>query len=96
MATEEVSSRPDEQVKKSPDIVLIGQILCILIPIIIWFLPLDLEPQTKHAFAIVAFMVVAWITQALEFALAGFIGCFLFWALGVVKFDVAFSGFADT
>ena len=30
-----------------------------------------------------------------EFAVAGFIGCFLFWALGVVKFDVAFSGFAD-
>src|SRR5262245_10828006 len=40
-------------------------------------------------------MVVAWMTQAIEFALAGFIGCFLFWALGVVRFPVAFSGFAN-
>jgi anion transporter len=41
-------------------------------------------------------MVVAWITQAMEFALAGLIGCFLFWALRIVKFDEAFSGFADS
>jgi anion transporter len=75
--------------------VLVGQILCILVPLAIWFSPLDLAPQIKHAYAILAFMVIAWITEATEFALAGFIGCFLFWALGVVKFDVAFSGFAD-
>ncbi len=75
--------------------VLVGQILCVIVPLAIWFSPLDLAPQIKHAFAILAFMVIAWITEAAEFALAGFIGCFLFWALGVVKFDVAFSGFAD-
>ena len=75
--------------------VLIGQIMCVLVPLAIWFSPLDLTPQIKHGFAILAFMVIAWITEATEFALSGFIGCFLFWALGVVKFDVAFSGFAD-
>src|SRR5580704_10888838 len=75
--------------------VLIGQIMCVLVPLAIWFAPLDLTGQVKHGFAILAFMVIAWITEAAEFALAGFIGCFLFWALGVVKFDVAFSGFAD-
>jgi anion transporter len=75
--------------------VLVGQVLCVLLPLAIWFAPLDLEPQTKHAFAIVAFMVVAWITQAIDYALAGLVGCFLFWALGVVKFPVAFSGFAN-
>jgi solute carrier family 13 (sodium-dependent dicarboxylate transporter), member 2/3/5 len=73
----------------------VGQVLCVLVPIVIWFAPLDLESQTKHAFAIVAFMVIAWITQAMEFALAGFIGCFLFWALRIVRFDQAFSGFAN-
>jgi di/tricarboxylate transporter len=73
----------------------VGQILCIIVPIVIWFAPLDLEPQTKHGFAVVAFMIIAWITQAMEFALAGFIGCFLFWALGIVKFEQAFSGFAN-
>lgn len=40
-------------------------------------------------------MIVAWITRAMEFALTGLIGCFLFWALGVVRFPVAFSGFAN-
>src|SRR6202050_5812211 len=81
--------------EKNSNFVLAGQILCVIVPLIIWFSPIDLEPQIKHGFAILAFMVIAWITQATEFALAGFIGCFLFWALGVVKFDVAFSGFAD-
>jgi anion transporter len=75
--------------------VQIGRLVCVLLPIAIWFSALPLAPQAKHAFAIATFMVVAWITQAMEFALAGFIGCFLFWALGVVKFDVAFSGFAN-
>jgi solute carrier family 13 (sodium-dependent dicarboxylate transporter), member 2/3/5 len=73
----------------------IGQVLCLVVPIILWFVPLNLEPQTQHGFAIVSFMIIAWITQAMEFALAGFIGCFLFWALGVVKFEQAFSGFAN-
>jgi anion transporter len=81
--------------KQNQSSVLIGQVLCVLVPLAIWFLPLDLPPPVKHGFAIVAFMVIAWITEATEFALAGFIGCFLFWALGIVKFDVAFSGFAD-
>ena len=31
----------------------------------------------------------------MDYALAGFVGCFLFWALGVVRFPVAFSRFAN-
>ena len=31
----------------------------------------------------------------MEFALTGLIGCFLFWALGIARFPVAFSGFAN-
>ena len=87
-----LQSPPEKQNSSSA---LIGQILCVVVPLAIWFSPLALTPQIKHTFAILAFMVIAWITEATEFALAGFIGCFLFWALGVVKFDVAFSGFAD-
>src|ERR1700691_253618 len=81
--------------EKNSNFVLAGQILCVIVPLVIWFSPIDLEPETKHGFAILAFMVIAWITQATEFALAGFIGCFLYWALGVVRFPVAFSGFAN-
>ena len=40
-------------------------------------------------------MVLAWITEEVDHAVTGLIGCFLFWALGVVRFDVAFSGFAN-
>jgi anion transporter len=76
-------------------LVIIGQLLSVLVPLIIWFAPLPLELETKHCFAIVGFMIVAWITRAMEFALTGLIGCFLFWALGVVRFPVAFSGFAN-
>jgi sodium-dependent dicarboxylate transporter 2/3/5 len=76
-------------------VVLVGRILCLLVPIGVWFAPLGLASQTQHALAIVGFMVVAWMTQAMEFALAGFVGCFLFWALGIVRFNVAFSGFAN-
>jgi anion transporter len=83
---------PDHQAQT---VILVGQALCIILPLAIWFAPLPLEPQTKHTFAIVAFMVVAWITQAIDYALAGFIGCFLFWVLGIARFPVAFSGFAN-
>ena len=75
--------------------VLTGRILCVVVPIILWFAPLNLDPTVKHALAIASFMIVAWITEALAHALTGLIGCFLFWALRVVKFDVAFGGFAD-
>lgn len=72
-----------------------GRILCVVVPVIIWFAPLNLDATVKHALAIASFMIIAWITEALAHALTGMIGCFLFWALKVVRFDVAFSGFAD-
>ena len=95
MTTAETGSAPPSgeislEDPNSP-IVIVGQILCVLVPLVVWFAPSPLEPVTQHAFAIVGFMVVAWITRAMDYALAGFVGCFLFWALGIVKFPVAFS-----
>ena len=99
MTTAQTESAPDapEALLEDPNspLVIAGQILCVLLPLAVWFAPLPLAPATKHGFAIVGFMVVAWITRAMDYALAGFIGCFLFWALGIVKFPVAFSGFAN-
>jgi len=91
------ASASAENLLENPNapLVIVGQILCILVPLVVWFAPLPLEPVTKHGFAIVGFMVVAWITRAMDYALAGLVGCFLFWALGVVRFPVAFSGFAN-
>src|ERR1700732_2272894 len=73
----------------------IGAVLMIALPLGIWFAPLNLDATPKHAIAIALFMIIAWATDALEHGLAGLIGCYLVWALGVGKVDVAFSGFAD-
>ena len=67
----------------------------VLIPIVLWFLPLNLEPRAQHAIAVTVFMILAWATEMMDHGLTGLIGCYLFWALKVVNFDVAFSGFAN-
>ncbi len=70
--------------------------LCVVVPVLIWFAPLPIDANTKHGLAIAAFMLLAWITEPMDHAVSGLIGCFLFWALDVVRFGVAFSGFADS
>ncbi|SRR6266568_4408058 len=78
-AEKDSASAPAEALLENPNsrLVIVGQILCILVPLAVWFSPLPLEPVTKHGFAIVGFMVVAWITRAMDYALAGLVGCFL-------------------
>jgi len=73
----------------------IGWMAAVAIPAAMWFAPLPLAAPSKHAIAITLFMIVAWAFEVLDHGLTGLIGCYLFWALGVVKVDVAFSGFAD-
>ena len=74
---------------------LAATFMTIALPVAVWFTPFNIEVAPRHALAIALFMIVAWITETLELGLTGLIGCYLFWALGVVKVDVAFSGFAD-
>src|SRR5258708_33574842 len=74
---------------------VIGFVLTIAVPALLWFAPLNFNPASKHALAVAAFMIVAWIAEPIPHALTGLIGCYLFWVLKVVKFEVAFSGFAD-
>ncbi len=62
----------------------------------LWFLPIGIEPPAQHALAIGLFMIAGWMFQVLDHGVTGVIGCFLFWMLGVAKFETAFSGFADT
>ena len=66
---------------------IVGQALCVLVPLAIWFMPVDIDPTTKHGLAIAMFMVPGWITQAMDYTVTGLIGCFLFWALGIVRFQ---------
>ncbi len=61
-----------------------------------WLLPLGIAPQAHKALAVGLFMIATWMTQVLDHGVAGILGCFLFWMLGIARFETAFSGFADT
>ena len=73
---------------------LAGLIFSVLVPLAVGLMPLPLDPVARKALAVGAFMIAAWITESLPYSLTGFIGCYLFWALGIAKFSVAFGGFA--
>jgi sodium-dependent dicarboxylate transporter 2/3/5 len=75
---------------------VIGRVLAVVVPIVLWFAPLPLARPAQKAIAIGSSLIIGWITEALDPALIGLIGCFLYWALGVVSFETAFSGFVDT
>ena len=70
--------------------------LCVAIPLALWFAPLGIEPRTQGALAITAFMILAWMTNLMEYAVVGLIGCVLYWALGVAPPATAFGGFANS
>ena len=74
---------------------IIGWILSVGIPVAIWFAPLPFSLVAKHTLAVSSFMIVTWITELFPHAVTGLIGCYLLWGLKVVKFEDAFSGFAD-
>jgi anion transporter len=73
-----------------------GLLLGPLAALIIWFLPTGLEPAQQKTFAIIAFMIIYWLAEPIDHGLTALIGCYLFWALDVVKFSVAFSGFVNS
>src|SRR4051812_16133725 len=66
----------------------------IVIPLALWFVPLGIDPRAQHAFSVISFVLLGWMTHILEPAMVGLAGMYLAWALKVVPFDVAFAGFA--
>jgi sodium-dependent dicarboxylate transporter 2/3/5 len=70
-----------------------GLLIGPLAAIVVWLWPLGLDPTAQRALAIVTFMIVYWIAEPIDSAITALIGCYLFWALGVAKIPVAFSGF---
>jgi solute carrier family 13 (sodium-dependent dicarboxylate transporter), member 2/3/5 len=65
------------------------------IPLLIWILPLPLDLTIHTTLAITAFLIIAWMTEVMEYAATGLIGLMLFWAFGVAEEEVIFSGFAN-
>ncbi len=65
------------------------------VPLLIYLSPLGIAGNMKAALAISAMMIIAWMTEVMEYASAGLVGLFLFWVLGIAKPDVIFSGFVN-
>ena len=72
----------------------LGLLLAPLICLAFWFAPTHEPVAAQRALAIAAFMIVLFITEPVDHATAGFLGVLLFWASGIVRPEVAFSGFA--
>ena len=73
---------------------LAAGIVTVAVPIGLWFVPLGIEPSVQAALAVTSFMILAWMTNIMEYAVAGLIGCFLYWALGVAPAATSFGGFS--
>ncbi len=73
----------------------IGPLLCVAVPAAVWLAPIGADSIARRALAVAAFMIILWITETWPLALAGLVGCYLFWVLGVAPFRTAFGGFAD-
>jgi solute carrier family 13 (sodium-dependent dicarboxylate transporter), member 2/3/5 len=96
----QVASLPVSETTKvvdsgAPRRVLVGQVLSLLVPALVWWAPMSLDPRAKHALAIASFMIIAWMTEAFDHSLTGLVGCYLLWTLDVAKFETAFGGFAS-
>lgn len=66
--------------------------------LVLWYLPpgtLETTPEAQHALAVVAFLIILWVTEVVDHGITALIGCYLFWFLGVAEFRVAFSGFTQ-
>src|SRR5262245_16485804 len=74
---------------------MVGLIGAPIVLLVLWFSPTHVDPAAQHAIAISALMIILWATEAMDHALAGFIGVFLFWSLGGAKVDTAFYGFSN-
>ena len=91
-----VSAEPRTKAASSVDpLKLVFMVACVAIPVAIWFSPFNIPTPAKHAMAISSFMILAWITNIMEYGATGLIGCLLFWALGVANRDTSFSGFVN-
>ena len=75
---------------------LAGYLLAIAVPVALWIAPLRLDATAKHALAVASFMIIAWISEILPFAITGLLGCYFFWIFKIVRLESAFAGFTDS
>ena len=88
-ATPPADPRPPLELRQK-----IGLVLAPLALLVLYFFPIHADPAAARALAVAAFMIILFASEAVDHAVAGFFGVFLFWALKVVPFEDAFSGFS--
>ena len=44
----------------------VAVILTLVVPVILWFAPIDVEPHAQKALAVASFMIGAWITHSMD------------------------------
>lgn len=84
----------EEAAPQDPRLKLLSAIVCVVIPLIVYFAPWDIDPVAQTALAVTSFMILAWMTHIVEYAVAGLTGCLLYWVLGAADPELAFSGYA--
>jgi sodium-dependent dicarboxylate transporter 2/3/5 len=91
-----ITEETDVTARQWPDKIRLAKALvCVAIPAGIMLAPLPVDHKMQLAMAISSFMIMAWITEVMEFAAAGLIGLMLFWLFDVAKPTVIFSGFVN-
>lgn len=77
---------------------LVKGILTVLVGVVIWFLPPPpgLKPQALHLFAIFVAVILGFILKPLPMGAVAFIGISFTAFSGVLKFNEALSGFANS
>ena len=75
---------------------LAAAVAVFVVPLTVWFAPWGIEAHAQHGLALMSFVLLLWMTHLIDPAIAGLIGLYLAWVLGIVSFPVAFSGFTNT
>src|SRR5688500_10476786 len=67
---------------RSIDAQTVGMLLASAVGLSLWLIPSGIDLASRITMSVVAFMIICWITEAIDLAVTALIGCYLFWALG--------------
>ena len=94
-AEAKLADAPKQGARALDHVRLMKAAAAILIPLAIWLAPLPIDGAMQTAIAISAFLIIAWMTELMEYAATGLLGLMLFWVSGVAQTEVIFSGFVN-
>src|SRR5262245_2677431 len=94
-AEAKVADVPKAGAQKLDHVRLLKAAAAVLIPLAIWLAPISIDVPMRASIAISAFLIIAWMTELMEYAATGLLGLLLFWFFDVADESVIFSGFVN-